>query len=179
MEAMETILSRRSVRSYLPRPVPREAIRKLLEGAMSAPSAGNQQPWHFLVIDDRKILDAMPSVHPYSQMLREAPLAILICGDLELEKHKGFWVQDCSAAAQNLLLAAHAQNLGAVWLGVYPREDRVTGFQKMFGLPRNLVPFCIVSIGYPAEKIPRAHRYNASRVYHNEFARGWEGDHSG
>ena len=93
---------------------------------MSAPSAGNEQPWQFIVIRQRAILDAIPSIHPYSHMLKEAALAIAVCGDLSFEVYKGFWVQDCSAATQNILIAAHGLGLGAVWLGFYPLQDRVT-----------------------------------------------------
>lgn len=169
MDAMEAILSRRSIRRYTKDPVPDEIIRELLEAAMSAPSAGNEQPWHFVVIKDRKILDEIPKFHPYSAMLREAPLAILICGDESLQKYKGYWVQDCSAATENLLIAVHAKGLGGVWLGVYPVEERIIGLRKLLGIPDNVIPFSLVSIGYPAEQKPRANRYDQSRVHYDKW----------
>ena len=169
MEAMDAILSRRSIRKYTEQPVSDEAIEGLLKAAMSAPSAGNQQPWQFVVIRERGILDEIPKYHPYSAMLKEASVAILICGDLKSEKHKGYWVQDCSAATQNLLVAAQAKGLGAVWLGVYPREDRVDGIRKLLGLPEQIVPLSLVPIGYKGEEKPPANRYDPSRV-HND---GW------
>ena len=169
MEAMDAILSRRSIRKYTEQPVPDEAVEELLKAAMSAPSAGNQQPWQFVVINDRGILDEIPKYHPYSAMLKEASVAILICGDVNSEKHKGYWVQDCSAATQNLLVAAQAKGLGAVWLGVYPREDRVAGIRKVLGLPEQIVPLSLIPVGYKGEEKPPANRYDASRVHHN----GW------
>lgn len=154
MDAIDAILSRRSIRKYTADPVPENVVNQLLEAAMNAPSASNQQPWHFIVINDRGILDKIPKIHPYSNMLKEAPLAIAVCGDLQLEINKGRWIMDCSAATQNILIAAQAKGLGAVWLGVYPVEERVTGIQELLGLPEHIIPLCIVSVGYPAEKNP-------------------------
>jgi nitroreductase len=102
-------------------------------------------------------------------MLKEAPLAILICGDESLQKYKGYWVQDCSAATENLLIAANAKELGGVWLGVYPIEDRVIGIRKLLGMPDNVIPFALLSIGYPAEQKPPANRYDESRVHHDKW----------
>ena len=97
---------------------------------MAAPSAGNQQPWHFIVIDDREILSEIPKFHPYSKMLNEASCAIVVCGDVTLQRFEGYWVQDCSAATQNMLLMATELGLGSVWLGAYPREERVEALKK-------------------------------------------------
>lgn len=169
MEAMEAILSRRSIRRYTEQAVSDETIQELLAAAMSAPSAGNEQPWHFVVIKDRDILNEIPNLHPHSGMLKDAPVAILVCGDLDLQKYEGFWVQDCSAATQNLLVAAQAKGLGGVWLGVYPSEDLVVGLRKMLNMPDNVVPFSLISIGYPAEQKPPADRYDASRVHNDQW----------
>ncbi len=169
MDALKAILSRRSIRKYLPKPVPAPIIKEILKAAMSAPSAGNQQPWHFVVIDDPQILGRVPSCHPYAAMVPEAPLAILVCGDLESDIHRGYWVQDCSAATENILLAATALGLGSVWLGVYPRQDRVLGLKKLLGIPERIVPFALVPIGWPAEEKPPPNRYRKSRIHRN----GW------
>jgi len=169
MDAMDAILSRRSIRKYTTEPVPEKLINELLEAAMSAPSSSNGQPWHFVVIDDRRILNEIPKFHPYSNMLREASAAIAVCGDLQLERSKGCWVEDCSAATENILIAAHAQGLGAVWLGIHRREERVAGIRQLLGLPDHILPLCLVSIGYPAEKKPRENRYNPSRIHHNRW----------
>ncbi|HGE72071.1 TPA: nitroreductase family protein, partial [Candidatus Poribacteria bacterium] len=128
-----------------------------------------EQPWHFVVIRDRQILNEIPKIHPYSGMLKEAPLAILICGDESLQKYKGYWVQDCSAATENLLIAVNALGLGGVWLGVYPIEDRVVGIRKLLGMPESVIPFALISIGYPAEQKPPADRYDESRVHHDRW----------
>ncbi|MBI5103181.1 MAG: nitroreductase family protein [Nitrospirae bacterium] len=166
---MQAILTRRSIRKYTSQPVPEKIITGVLEAAMSAPSAGNQQPWHFVVITDRETLDSIPVFHPHTLMLKEASTAILVCGDPSLEKHQGYWVQDCAAATQNLLLAAHALGLGAVWTGFYPREDRVIKTRQLLGLPEHVIPLALVPIGYPAEEKPPAKRYDASRVHFNRW----------
>jgi len=169
MDAMDAILSRRSIRQYTSQPVPEEMVKVLLEAGMSAPSAGNQQPWRFVVLTDREMLDAITTFHPYSGMLKEAPLAILVCGDLEVEQHEGFWVQDCSAATENILLAAHAHGLGAVWLGVHPVPDLVAQMRELVGAPEQVVPLCLISIGHPAEQKPRADRYEEERVHRERW----------
>lgn len=166
---MEAILFRRSIRKYTSQPVSQEVIKELLQAAMSAPSAGNEQPWHFIVIDDRQILNEIPKYHPYSKMLKEAPVAILVAGDVNLEKYKGFWVQDCSAATQNILIAAQVKGLGAVWLGIYPLEDRVKAIRQLLGIPENVIPLSLVSIGYPAEQKPPANRFNPARIHYNRW----------
>jgi len=169
VETLEAILSRRSIRRYTPEPVPDPVIVEILRAAMSAPSAGNQQPWQFVVVADRRLRNEIPTFHPYAQMVREAPIAIVVCGDLRLENYQGYWVQDCSAATQNLLLAAHAKGLGAVWVGIYPKEDRVVRLQQLLGLPAEVIPLAVVPIGYPAERVPPANRYDASRVHRDRW----------
>ena len=169
MEAMKALLTRRSIRKYKNDPIPQEIIKRLLTSAMAAPSAGDQQPWHFIVIKDRDILGKIPSFHAYSEMLHEAPLAIAVCGDLDKQIHEGYWVQDCSAATENLLLAAHAQGLGAVWLGIFPREKRVQGLKNLLGLPEHVLPLSLVAIGYPAEQNPPAERFNAERIHYDTW----------
>jgi len=124
MDLIEGIFTRRSIRKYTNQTITDEQIELLIKAGMYAPSASNQQPWHFIVINKREILNKIRDVHPYAKMLSEAQLAILVCGDHDLELSKGYWVVDCSAATQNILLAAHGMGLGAVWLGVHPREER-------------------------------------------------------
>jgi len=131
---------------------------------MSAPSAGDEQPWHFIVIHDRNILGEIPKFHPYSSMLREAALAILVCVDLDAG-NEGFLVQDGSAATQNLLIAAHAKGLEAVWLGVYPLKERITGMRRLLAIPDRILSLSVVAIGYPAEGISREIRFQPSRVH--------------
>jgi nitroreductase len=169
MDTLEAIHTRRSIRKYTEKPVPQELIKEMLSAAMSAPSAANAQTWTFIVIDDRKLLDEVPNFSPYAVMCHGAPLAILVCGDTTQEKVPGFWVQDCSAATQNLLLAAHALGLGAVWTGIYPMEDRISGFKNAFGLPEHIIPLGLVVIGYPTQKPEPQNRYKEEKIYHNQY----------
>jgi nitroreductase len=169
MDVIKAILTRRSIRRYTSEPVTEAEVEKLLAAAMAAPSAGNQQPWHFVVIRERDTLNAVPEFHPHAGMLREASVAILVCGDVTLQKHEGYWVQDCSAATQNLLLAAHALGLGAVWLGIHPRPEREEGIRKLLGLPTNVVPLALISVGRPAEEKEPAGRYDSERVHRERW----------
>jgi nitroreductase len=169
MDAMQAILTRRSIRHYTGQPVAPDLVTAVLQAGMQAPSAGNQQPWHFVVITDPEIRQAIPAFHPYADMLPEASVAILVCGDLSLERYRGYWVQDCSAATQNILLAAHALGLGAVWVGLYPIEDRVVPMRKLLGLPDRVVPLALVPLGYPAQPIPPDNRFNAGRIHRDRW----------
>jgi nitroreductase len=169
MDAFENILTRRSIRKYSKKPISKEILQNLLKAASCAPSAGNQQPWQFIVIDDRTILNVIHTFHPSAKMLMEAEKAILVCGDLHLEKFKGYWMIDCAAASENILLAAHAQGLGACWLGIYPREGRVAGMRKLIHLPTHVIPFALIALGYPAEEKSSEDRFNASRIHYNKW----------
>ncbi len=169
MDALQAIHTRRSIRKYEDRAVPEDAIRQILAAAMMAPSACNMQPWHFVVIDDRELLAKISAINPHAGMAEHSPVSILVCGDLALEHPSGYWVVDCAAATQNLLLAAHALGLGAVWTGIYPRQDRVEGYRKLLGLPENVMPHSLNVIGYPAEEPQARDRYREDRVRHN----GW------
>jgi nitroreductase len=169
MDTLDAIFTRRSIRAYTNQSVPSAIIEKLLRAAMHAPSAGNQQAWQFVVVTGRPQLNALAEVLPYGKMLTTASLGIIVCGDLEHEKSKGYWVQDCSAATQNILLAAHALGLGAVWLGVYPREQRVLDVRTTLGIPENVIPLCAIAIGYPAEQKERTNRYDPERVHYDRW----------
>ena len=166
---MKSILGRRSIRKYTSQAVPDSQIQQLVQAAMAAPSAGNEQPWEFVVIRDRATLNAIPKFHPYSLMLYEASVAILVCGDLSREKYSGYWVQDCAAATENMLLAAVELGLGAVWLGVHPTEERVTALRKLLRIPETVVPFSLVSIGYPAEQQKPSGRFDAARIHYDTW----------
>ncbi len=165
MEAMEAILGRRSIRKYLDKPVTDAELKRLLEAGMAAPSAHNRQPWHFVVVTNRATLLEIPKFHNYSKMLEQAALAIIVCGDSELDGGTGFWVQDCSAATQNILLAANATGLGAVWLGVYPNENLVKNLRDLLHIPEKVTPLCIISVGHPMEQKPPGNNYREDRVH--------------
>lgn len=169
METIEAIHTRRSIRKYTKQSVSEDIIKELLEAAMYAPSAGNQQPWHFVVIRERQILDAIPNFHPHAKMLRDAVVAILICADPSLEKYKGRWTQDCSAATQNILLAAHAKGLGAVWVAIHPEAARIKSIQELLSIPESIIPLALIPIGYPAEEKTQPERFNASRIHYNRW----------
>ena len=169
MEAYEAIRTRRSIREYTSQAVPDDLVQELLAAGMSAPSSGDERPWHYVVVNMRERLDALAAVLPYGQMLKRAPLAIVVCGDLWLEQFEGNWIQDCSAATQNLLLAAHAKGLGAVWVGVYPETDRIVGMRKLLHLPAHVIPLSVVPVGYPLRRKPPADRYDESRVHYNTW----------
>lgn len=167
--SLEFILGRRSIRQYREGEVSDEQLHQILEAAMGAPSAGDERPWHFIVIRDREVLNQIPVFHPYAKMLLHAPVAILVCGDESLEKHKGCWVQDCSAATQNLLLAVHGLGLGAVWVGVYPRKEREEEFRKLLQIPASVIPLALIPIGQPGEQKTPAQRYDEKRVHHDHW----------
>ena len=153
----ETVLSvihnRKSVRSFIPqKEVSKDDLVTLVKAGMAAPSAVNKQPWAFIVVTERATLDSLTTGLPYAQMLKEAGAAIIVCGDLDkaVESLPEFWVQDCSAATENILLAAEAMGLGAVWTGAYPAMDRAKFIQDMLGLPETIVPLNVIPVGHPA-----------------------------
>lgn len=151
---LDNIATRTSIRDYEARPVEKEKVEKMLRAAMAAPTAMNKQPWHFVVVEQRSVLDSLADANPYAKMLLKAPLAIVVCGDMDKVIEGGgrdFWIQDASAATENLLLAAHAMGLGAVWTGAYPSEERSKAISATLSLPDNLVPLNMIVIGYPAE----------------------------
>lgn len=173
MNVFDAIRTRRSIRKFTPEPVSPDQVRILLQAAMMAPSAGNAQPWQFVVVTDRAILDRIPDIHPYAAMSREASVGILVCGDLAREKYRGFWVQDCAAAVQNLLLAAHGLGLGAVWTGIHPDQEREARFRELFRLPAAVVPLAFIPIGHPDQKLPTPERFDPSRVHHDTWGTPW------
>lgn len=167
MDALEALFTRRSIRRYTDEPVSDDDLETILEAGMNAPSANNRQPWHFVVVDDREKLNAIMDIHPYSRMLAEAPVAILVCGDTEVSS--GYWQQDCAAATENILLAARALGLGTCWLGVTPNEQRAPAIADLFGLPENMQPLNVIALGHPAEEKGRVDRYSDEKVHKN----GW------
>jgi nitroreductase len=168
-EKLMVIFGRRSIRIYTPGKVDEAIVEKLLAAAMAAPSASGRNPWHFVVVRNRQTLSRMSGALPYGEMLTTAALAIVVCGDLELahDNQLSYLLQDCSAAIENLLLCAHILGLGACWLGVHPRAERIKTISDMFSLPASVIPVACISLGYPGEaKEPHA-IYNPNCV-HNE-----------
>ena len=167
MDIFTALHTRRSIRNYAEQPVTEQELRVLLDAAMIAPSAGNAQPWQFIIVDDPDILKNVPAINPYAAMASKSPVSIVICGDLDAEKYKGYWVQDCSAAIQNMLLAATGLGLGTVWTGIYPMQDRVAGFQRLLELPDQIVPLALVVIGRPATQAEKKSRFDPAKIHHN------------
>jgi len=170
MDTFEAIKTRRSIRKFKNRAIPVDLTEKILEAGMYAPSARNQQPWHFVLVTREELKEKLMRAHPYASMLREARLVILVCGDTDLELSPGYWPIDCSAATQNILLAAHAGGLGAVWLGVHPRQERKDAIRKIFDLPANIEPFALIALGYPGENKETPERYKTDRVHLNSWS---------
>ncbi len=170
---MKEIFERHSIRKYTDLKVSDSDIENMLRAAMSAPSGNNQQLWEFIVIKDRNVLDSITEIHPYSQMLKEAQLAIVVCGDLEKDKladvWASYWDQDCAAATENILIEAQYLGLGAVWISGYPREDVVKGLKKILKLPTKIIPLSIISIGHPAEEKETLDRYDIQKIHSNKW----------
>ncbi len=165
---LSIIFKRRSIRKYQNREVSNELINKLLRAAMSAPSACNQQPWHFVVIRDRVILNQLSEIHGGFNNLKGAPLAILVCGEPGAATLEFYWEQDCAAATQNILLAATESGLGAVWQGINPRGgDDSDTIRKLLELPQHIIPFSLIAAGHPAENPEPADRFNESKIHNS------------
>src|SRR5579872_1708574 len=150
---LQLIFGRRSIRAYSPGEIEEGTVTKLLEAAMAAPSAMTKDPWRFIIVRNPATLSSLADALPGGKMLRTASLGIAVCGDLDaaLDRQLSFMLQDCSAATENLLLAAHALGLGACWVGVHPSESSVRRVKDLFGLPSAVVPMAVVSLGLPGE----------------------------
>lgn len=166
---MSAIFSRRSIRKYEKTPIESEKIEKLLKAAMQAPSAGNQQPWEFIVVENNQMLKNLSLTSPYSKMVAEAPLAIVLIGNQSHMKYPENWEQDMSAATENLLLQAVELDLGAVWLGVAPLQERIDYIRSIFKLPDNIIPFAVVPVGYPAEEGKSIDRFDKNRIHYESY----------
>jgi len=166
-ELINTIFTRRSIRKYTAEQVKEKDIKTMLEAAMAAPSAANLRPWHFIVVTDKQKLNNLAMGHPSGKIFLEAPICIAVCGDTTISPR--FWVQDCSAATENLLLAATALGLGAVWLGAYPGEERISLVKKVLNIPETIVPLNLIPIGHPAEEKEPRTQYDELRVHHDHW----------
>ncbi len=167
---MDSIFERRSTRKFTGDLVSEEQVEALVKAAMNAPSAGNSQPWQFIVIKKRELLDQIPEFHPYAKMAKDAPVAIVVCGDPKDAKFGGmFWVQDCAAATQNILLAAEASGLGSVWVGIHPIPELIEKVRALLSLPEHIYPFSLVPIGYKGEEKPANTRFDREKVHYDTW----------
>jgi nitroreductase len=144
-------------------------LRLLVRAGMSAPSADDERPWHFILVTDREMKTKIPDIHPFGNPVMTAQAAIIVCGDETLQKVQGFWVQDCAAATQNILIEAQQLGLGAVWLGIYPIEGRVEGFRRLLKAPGTVIPFSLVALGYPGEHKEPLERFDAARLHYETW----------
>lgn len=169
---LQNIAARTSIRAYENKPVEKHKVEKLLRAGMAAPSALNKQPWHFVVIDERELLDEIGSQFPNAKAIKTAPLAIVVCGNMDKAIEgtgKDFWIQDASAATQNILLAATSMGLGSLWTGFYPDPDRVSRLSKLLALPENLVPLNVILVGYAAEQPTPKDKYKEENISYNGY----------
>jgi nitroreductase len=172
-DSLEAVLSviceRKSVRSFKDgdKVIPKETLDAIIKAAFAAPSAVNLQPWHFVIIDKRTILDTLGDGLPYAKMLCSASAAIVVCADTQISEL--YWVVDCAAATQNILLSVEAFGLGAVWTAVYPQKERVSFVKNLLNLPENIIPLNVIPIGYPKGTNKAKDKYKAQKVHIN----GW------
>jgi nitroreductase len=171
LDAITAIMTRRSIRNYTQHPVPEDLIKILVEAGMCAPSAFNERSQEFIVINDRKILDAIYNLNPKALQIKRASVAIMVCGNQDKEKFKGqgYWQLDGSVASENILIAANAMGLGAVWTAIYPYPDRIAAVEKLLNLPAQVIPLNIIPIGYPAEQKAKENRFDPSRLHQNRW----------
>jgi nitroreductase len=165
-ERLGIIFARRSIREYTDEPVSEADIQSLLEAGMAAPSASNRQPWHFVVVTDRETLKALGRAHPFGKMIARASLAIAVCGD---PATSDWWVQDCSAATENILVAAAGLGLGGVWLGCHGRPEREGAIRGVLGIPERIGVLSLLSIGHPAEEKEARTQYNPAHVHRGRW----------
>ena len=177
MNTLDALMNRRSVRKFQDRKVPQEAVKQLLQAAMAGPSAVNARPWQFVVVDDRETLDKMADGNGRAaQLLKGAPLAVLLCGDTDkaFKMAPDYWIVDLGIASQNMVIAAEELGLGSVDLGTWPQEEKISAQREVLGLPENVIPFLIIAFGYPEEGFERGARpdrpeFDESSVHYNKW----------
>jgi len=171
MNGLETIFTRRSVRKYTDRKIEKDVLNNILRAGMYAPSAMNSKPWEFIVIKDRERLENLAAIGRHWRMLTDCAAGIVVCGNLKgyRASSKDFFIQDCAISTENMLLAAHAQGVGGVYLGLYPVADRMSKVRTLLNIPKDIMPFSIIALGYPAEtKAPHAF-YSDDKVHMDEY----------
>ncbi len=169
MEILNGILTRRSIRKYTGETIPREKAEELIRYGMYAPSARNKQPWHFILLNDKTTFKKIQEFQPYTKMLEDAQWGIVVCGDDQLAHTPEYWPVDCAAATENILLAAHGMGYGAVWLGIYPRPERVSAMKDLLGLPPHIHAFSIISVGYPDQQFLQPERFHPEKIHFNKW----------
>jgi len=165
------IFKRRSIRKFTDQPVSHETVKQLLEAGMAAPTATNCQPWEFIVVDDQEQVKELKKNMPFGKY--NAPLCIVVCGNPSISNHvtaaRMFWVQDCSAAIENMLIAAVGLGLGSVWCGIHPIPTLAKRIRSVLNIPDHVFPLGMIEIGYPAEEKPARTQYNERRIHWQEY----------
>lgn len=171
MNLEEGLLTRRSVRRYVKdKKVNAQDLTEVLQAAMYAPSAMNRQPWEFVIVDDEEKINSLMQIHSYCSFLKDAGTAIIVCGNLNEQMADNYWMGDCAAATENILLAAHAKGLGTCWCGIYPTEQRMKEIAALLKLPPFVRPFSLVVIGYPETEAKQPQdRFKPAKIHHNQW----------
>ena len=170
MEILNGIITRRSIRKYTNEPISQEKAEELISYGMFAPSARNRQPWHFVLLNDKEKFLKIEEFQPHTKMLKDAQWGIVVCGDENLAHTPEYWPVDCAAATENILLAAHGMGFGAVWLGIYPRPERVAAMKELLELPPHIHAFSIIAVGCPDQQIPQPERFKPERIHINKWS---------
>ncbi len=169
---LNNIMTRTSIRAYQETPVEDAVIEKILRAGMAAPTARDTRPWSFIVVKDKDLLSQIAEANPNAGMCAKAPLAIVVCGDMSKTLDgpaREYWVDDCSAATENILLAAHALGLGAVWTGFYPNMDRVNAINPILNIPEGQVVLCVIPMGYPDENREPKDKWNPENIHYDRW----------
>jgi len=166
---MIPVMSGRTISKFTDQRVENEALQALLRAAMEAPSAGDERPWHFIVLRDHTIRDTIRMAIPEAFMVTQTPVSIVLCGDTSLQKHIGCWPLDCAAATENILIRARRMKLAAIWLGMYPIEGRIQHFRELLRIPEHVVPFSLIVVGHPTTWWEHGNRFLAARVHHDRW----------
>lgn len=169
MDIFEALKTRRSIRKYTSEAISDDDLHTMLDAAMHAPSARNEQPWHFIVLRDPAMRAAISKTSPYTHMAADAPVVVVVCGDKNDDKAEGMWPQDCAAATQNFMLAARGKNIGCVWCGVHPNAERESYVRATLGLPEHIIPFCLICAGHPDQPFREEQRYREDRVHSDKW----------
>lgn len=171
---MDNILTRRSIRRYTDEPISKEDIEKLMRAAMAAPSAKNAQPWEFIIVQDKEKLQKMSRLTPYARPLMNAPLGIVVLGNLEVNEFLEYCMIDASAATENLLLAAHEMGLGGVWIGMYPKPANFEKFNELFNVPEHVQPLWMIALGHPSGEGVIIDKYNETKIHFEDWGNHYE-----
>jgi len=171
-DTLKTIFSRKSIRSYKEEPVSKDKLEMLIKAGMAAPTAVDKRPWEFIVITDRKVLNQLADALPYAKMASSAAAAIIVGGDVRKQwggMESDYWIMDCSAATENILLAAESMGLGAVWTAIYPEDSRIRAVRQILGIPPHIVPLNLVPVGVPAGREKAKDKYDPKQIHWNKW----------